>query len=167
VNGLIFFESNDGTHGSELWKTNGTPAGTSMVEDINPSGDSGDGSDFREVLGNKLYFIADDGTHGFEPWITDGTANGTRLLKDIVSGGGTSDSSDGEVISGVLYFTSVATATGQELWRTNGTPTGTKRVADIRPGPQGSSPDLTAIGGTLWMSANDGTHGLELFKYVP
>lgn len=167
VNGLIFFQSDDGTHGSELWKTNGTPAGTRIVEDINPVGDSSDGADFREVIGNKLYFIADDGTHGFEPWITDGTANGTRLLKDIVSGGGTSDSSDGEVINGVLYFTAVRSTTGREIWRTNGTPIGTKRLADINPGPPGSGPELAATGGTLWIGADDGTHGKELFKFVP
>ena len=41
VNGTLFFAANDGTHGYELWKSDGTAAGTVLVKDINPgSGDS-------------------------------------------------------------------------------------------------------------------------------
>ena len=51
---------------------------------------------------------------------------------------------------------------------TNGTPLGTKRVADINPGEGSSKPvDLEAVGGILYFSATDGTHGIELFKFVP
>lgn len=31
-----FFEATDSEHGGELWVTDGTPAGTKMVKDINP-----------------------------------------------------------------------------------------------------------------------------------
>src|SRR5690349_10980865 len=34
VGSLAYFAGNDGVHGSELWKTNGTSAGTVMVKDI-------------------------------------------------------------------------------------------------------------------------------------
>src|SRR5947209_17970686 len=30
-----YFAANDGTHGNDVWKTDGTAAGTSMVTDIN------------------------------------------------------------------------------------------------------------------------------------
>jgi ELWxxDGT repeat protein len=33
---VSFFLANDGVHGMELWKTDGTPGGTAMVKDINP-----------------------------------------------------------------------------------------------------------------------------------
>ena len=34
VNGTLFFRANDGSHGPELWKSNGTTGGTVMVKDI-------------------------------------------------------------------------------------------------------------------------------------
>ena len=36
VNGTLYFRPDDGVHGDELWKTNGTEAGTVLVKDINP-----------------------------------------------------------------------------------------------------------------------------------
>src|SRR5262249_53540670 len=40
VNGTLFFRANDGTNGYELWKSDGTTAGTVLVKDIRPGGDS-------------------------------------------------------------------------------------------------------------------------------
>jgi len=40
VNGTLFFTADDGIHGWELWKSDGTTAGTLMVKDINPVGSS-------------------------------------------------------------------------------------------------------------------------------
>ena len=36
VGSVAFFYANDGVHGMELWKTDGTPSGTLMVKDIVP-----------------------------------------------------------------------------------------------------------------------------------
>ena len=36
VGDTLFFAANDGVHGTELWKSDGTEAGTVLVKDINP-----------------------------------------------------------------------------------------------------------------------------------
>ena len=49
--------------------------------------------------------------------------------------------------------------------RSNGTAAGTVLVADINSGSGSSNPtDLTNISGTLFFTANDGTHGNELWE---
>ena len=42
MNGTLFFSANDGTNGNELWKSDGTAAGTVLVKDINPGGNASD-----------------------------------------------------------------------------------------------------------------------------
>ena len=77
VGNTLYFIANDGIHGEELWKTDGTTSGTVMVKDINSGSDGTLLSRFI-VVGNILYFVADDGTE-VELWITDGTTSGTVL----------------------------------------------------------------------------------------
>ena len=75
----------DSAHGAELWITNGTPAGTHLVRDINPGAESGGPSWFWRV-GDVAVFRASDGIHGTELWRSDGTELGTYMLADIGPG---------------------------------------------------------------------------------
>ena len=72
-------------HGRELWKTDGTEAGTVLVLDLFP-GSYGSYPGDLVMVGNTLFFRADDGVHGRELWKSDGTAAGTVLVKDINPG---------------------------------------------------------------------------------
>ena len=55
-------------HGIELWKSDGTAAGTVLVADIRPGSDGSSPDDLAFVNG-ALFFAADDGRNGREPWI--------------------------------------------------------------------------------------------------
>src|SRR5262249_22619221 len=68
------------------WVSDGTAAGTQMVKDIYPGGNSSYPIHITALGNGTALFTANDGTHGFELWVTDGTEGGTSLVKDISAG---------------------------------------------------------------------------------
>jgi ELWxxDGT repeat protein len=164
VNGTLFFTADDGVHGTELWKTDGTPGGAVLVKDINPGPDGSSPRNLTNVNGT-LFFAAADGVHGLELWKSDGTEAGTVVVKDIVPGPGSADPQFLTNYHGTLFFSAYDGVHGQELWKSDGTEAGTVLVKDINPGPVGSAPsNLTVVHDTLFFSADDGEHGRELWK---
>jgi ELWxxDGT repeat protein len=165
VNGTLFFGADDGTHGNELWRSNGTAAGTSLVSDIVPGPNGSTPSRLTNVNGT-LFFTANDGTHGFQLWESNGSAAGTFLVKDINSGIGPSAYPYYLTnVNGSLFFSAEDAAHGDELWASNGATAGTALVADIDPGPATSFPQyLTNVGGTVFFMAADRAHGKELWE---
>jgi ELWxxDGT repeat protein len=83
--GNIFFVGDDGIHGQELWKTDGTPEGTVLVKDISPGRLSAEPFRLRATK-DWVYFDAATSFQGRELWVTDGTAEGTRLVVDLAPG---------------------------------------------------------------------------------
>jgi ELWxxDGT repeat protein len=131
ANGLLYFFQNDGSHGRELWRSDGTPLGTYMVRDLCPGSC---GSRFwthqpMAVLGAHVFFAANDGVHGLELWVTDGTASGTRLVLDLHPGWESSFPSMLTAASGQLVFTARGADGVTALWRSDGTAQGSYRIS--------------------------------------
>ena len=68
VGGRFYFFEDDGIHGRELWRSDGTALGTYLIRDLCP-GSCGTRFPFwssMAALGDDLLFAADDGVHGVE-----------------------------------------------------------------------------------------------------
>lgn len=152
--------------GVELWSSDGTTAGTTLVKDIHPGAG---GVAVRNLVAGEelLYFFANDGARGTELWRTDGTDAGTLLVKDIFPGavGGTQISPSGAFVGNEFFFAANDGVNGVALWKSDGTADGTVLVKDIRLGLADSEISyLVNVDGVLYFGANDGVHGKELWR---
>lgn len=159
VNGLIYFAADDGVHGSELWRTDGTVAGTWLVKDLVPGWQGASPEQIQADQQGNLYFLTrfpGSNTRGL--WKSDGTTAGTQEVLRGNMGWVT-------VLGEHAYFAQFTQETGEELWTTDGTGAGTKLLKDINPGPGGSGSYCTLrFQARLYCYANDGVHGNELWR---
>lgn len=159
--GRTFFVADRAT-----WMSDGTPAGTRRVKDrhgrvlrgVAPSSDGPLAPGVARMDG-AVYVNAQ--SNGDILARTDGTRAGTVAVTPI----------DGSlmyrfrVVRHRLFFVNQRWRDdGIELWITDGTRKGTRRVKDIRPGRASGDPrELTAAGGRLFFTADDGIRGRELW----
>jgi ELWxxDGT repeat protein len=156
----VLFKAYDDVAGAELWRTDGTTAGTVRLVDI-VSGSQGSDPRFFEVAGGALFFIADSQGRGDELFRSDGTAAGTGLVKDIEPGAVGSSIFESIAFGDRLLFTASTTAAGSELWISDGTADGTRLVSDLVPGPDGGQPyGLVAVGDRAFFATFLGAGGL-------
>lgn len=160
----VFFVYDDNVHGSEVWRSDGTTAGTFMVKDIMAGYG---GSSPQELFSFKgtLYFSAYSYGSGGELWKTDGTPEGTVLVKNIKPDHMLYNSSHPgrfAVLNDQLYFfASEDGDNAQDLWKTDGTTDGTVKVKEFNAYSFGASACVAhntlyfVYGAALWQS--DGT----------
>jgi ELWxxDGT repeat protein len=159
VNGTLFFQADDGTHGVELWESNGTGAGTFMVQDINPGPGSSNPQNLTNVNG-ILFFSANDGTHGVELWESIDSGAATFLVQDIHPGTSGSYPYHLTNVNGTLFFSAEDGTHARDLWESNPTSGATFVVSDTAYSPY----YLTNVNGTLFFQAFDSNHGAELWE---
>jgi ELWxxDGT repeat protein len=155
MNGGLYF-SNDGV---DLWKTDGTAAGTVLVRHFT------DEVEHLTAIDGLVYFDLEEGeSNPNELWRTDGTADGTTLVTEIP------ESENGVSLlawNGELYVTAQPSGENWRLrrrvWKTDGTAAGTILVsgsllvsgAHVFPGQ---------TDGPVFFFADDGEHGYELWR---
>lgn len=156
----LYFTANDGEHGHELWKTDGTEDGTRLVKDIFEGELSSWPHGFVE-FNNELFFAAADELGG-ELWKTDGTEGGTLQVADVLPGPGHSTPGDLTVFHDELFF-SAFDLDGGQLFKTDGSEGNAELVFpfdDIQSFPF----DLTIFQDEIYFSAADRFLGEELWK---
>jgi trimeric autotransporter adhesin len=163
---ILFVQSTPPT-GAELWRTDGTPGGTSLVKDIVP-GVKGSDPQFYQQVGGLLYFTITTANGGVALWRTDGTAVDTIFIKTIdPTAGGSIWINDTVEFHSELYFSIKYTDRPSQLWRTDGTAAGTKLIKsigwstsdDLNNPPSNPIAELTVVGDTLYFTAENRTEG--------
>ena len=131
LDGVLYFVSNDGVHGPELWRSDGTAAGTRMLLDACP-GICSSFPSFLTVFRHRIYWLASDGLQT-QVLASDGTPQGTVLAfgpgspaagRFLVPMG---EAGDRLLLAGLSLDHSKG-----ELWATDGTAAGTVRLRVFR-----------------------------------
>lgn len=195
VGDKLYYVDNDGTHGLELWVTDGQvgAAHTHMVADINTGGDAFFDANLNFQLtdvNGTAYFLANSAAGNNELWKTDGTEAGTALVSGeyvisfapiggkivfvdgndqslratdgttttTIAGGSVYSLSDVTDVGGTAYFVK----SGLGVYASDAGLNGSHLVKSFT---SMSSPpaNLTAVGDKLFFTADDGTHGRELW----
>jgi ELWxxDGT repeat protein len=107
--------ANDGVHGRELWRSDGTPERTQLVADIVP-GAVGSLPQGLARAGRELMFSASDGIHGPELWRSDGRGAGTVPVGEVRPGAAGSSPGGFAVSGNRLFWSAEDGVTGRELW---------------------------------------------------
>ncbi len=134
--------------GAEVWASDGTPAGTTLLRDVCP-GACSSGARILGVVGGLAFFTAQAGEG--EPlrlWRTDGTRLGTVPVREA-GGEPLTVGSEHAIFQGRLYLDACATVCG--LWRTDGSEVGTVPVT-----PDLAIHGLAAASHQLFFTSDDG-----------
>ncbi|KQZ70651.1 hypothetical protein ASD66_13815 [Nocardioides sp. Root151] len=140
--------------GPELWRTDGTPGGTSLVASLRIAF-LGDHWDFEPVTaGGKLFYSSWNGDwDGL--WATDGTSAGQRVSLP-------GDAGSAVALGTGVVFSLTQPATGRELWHSDGSTS--TLLGDLRAGTPGSNPfPFEAWGSHVYFGASNST-GRNLFR---
>ena len=167
VGDTLFMAADDGRHGIELWKSDGTESGTVMVKDIGPGKQGFDyeyyyGPEELAARGGTLFFTAFDRAHGRSVWRSDGTEAGTVIVKQDRAGKRykwDARTFDNLAVAGEQVFFDSG---GGGLWRSDGTEAGTLRLEEVS--APTLDPSFAAMGETMFFTADDPAHGEELWK---
>ncbi|MFC3160670.1 hypothetical protein ACFOEQ_21425 [Chryseobacterium arachidis] len=135
-NNQLFLAANDGISGKEIWKSDGTVAGTTLLKDIATNSGSGIPADFKILTLNngKFYFIGNTAT-GYQLFASDGTEAGTIPIRAMQNIGELNGASTGNYF---VFSGFDSTNGGSEPWVSDGTAAGTMLLKDILPGTSSS-----------------------------
>jgi ELWxxDGT repeat protein len=161
------FAATDAANGTELWVTDGTAAGTSLLKDIYVGMLSSSPHAITSLGNGKAVFVATGITspsnYSYDVWITDGTTS-TILVKDIRSPYSDSQFFFTSLGNGKALFSGFDSNLNRNLWVTDGTAAGTNTIA-IAIGLFIYYPESIAVlgNGKALFSTHDSTNGAGLW----
>lgn len=153
-NGALYFNGNEGEHGYELWRTDGTEEGTYMVKNILVASIGSFPHNYI-MYKEELFFVTHDGL-----WKTDGTEEGTIAVKQKQPNGSSFNLSNLKSMGDYMLMMA-----NDGLWRSDGTDEGTymiKELSGVTTNWSGNK--FTRLGNIALFPARDSEHGPELWR---
>lgn len=163
----FLFVAQDSTHGRELWQTDGTQVGTTLLIDIFPGVGNANVS-IQGAFDGVAFFRANDGVHGQELWRTDGTPQGTIRLTDVQPGA--TDTAIHSVVAFdrrvAFYANDPSYGNRSTPWVTDGTPEGTHRLSSLMYSDWRAlvGPAMFEFQGELYTTAKTGSFMFGLYR---
>lgn len=163
-----FFAATDSEHGTELWVTDGTKAGTHIVADILPGSGSSSPA-WLARLNDKVLFSAYTDDNGRQLWVSDGTAEGTKLIAQTYDLGDGNPQAIYQINETQAVFAAISDESAEYnpdegaqywLWVTDGTEEGTKLIKEVKvdnPGKENTNQHspFVRVGRRLFFKADD------------
>ncbi|MFN8309444.1 MAG: ELWxxDGT repeat protein [Chitinophagales bacterium] len=162
----LYFVCTDPLYDEEIFRTDGTVAGTKLVADIN----SGSTSKYPKELtlfNHKIFFKVGTPAYGQELWSTNGTSAGTQIFKDIITGATGAVGGNLEACGSRLYFYANDGVNNTQLWFTDGSLASTQAL--MASFATTSNPTFDQFGATCfnneyYFGASYDDKGVELYK---
>ena len=165
-NGLLYFSADDGT-GLQLWVSDGTIAGTHMINNPSSIYTEQNTSAHFQTINNSLYFTGYpiDNPPALCKFDASNAVNNVEVVKTITPGPGVNNMYNISKVNNTLFF-SVYNGKDQTLWKSDGSSEGTSEVIDINPGGRNIYlyKHFIDANGVLLFSFYDDQHGYELWK---
>jgi ELWxxDGT repeat protein len=171
VNSTLYFEANDGTQGTEIWRTAGRPGDAARVQGGPVYFDPGTAVPEQVQVGRWLYYFTDNGNFTYTLWRNDSKASPTDGISPseaiLTIPGPTNDWGPYQLtaVGNNLYFGTYSFAhTEWELWKVAGAdaPSGTTlTAAQLQASPGLDQIDsngpghIWAAGSNLYFEADD------------
>ncbi|HYE20256.1 MAG TPA: hypothetical protein VEA69_17540, partial [Tepidisphaeraceae bacterium] len=147
----LLFRANDGAHGPEMWISDGTAAGTTLLTNFVSAPQSGNPT-LITPAGNRTFFNANG-----QLWVSDGRgANSVPLSSAQIEPYTSAPAYAATAALGnVLFYRSAG-----KLYRSDGTAAGTARVSDVLTNVH----SLLAFDGAVYFAATDPVNKRELWR---
>jgi len=161
-NAALYFAADDTVHGSELWTSNGTAKGTTLLADLVPGATGSYPSPIGTLNGRLLIqtFVEPTSTsYVSQFWTTDGTTKGTTPV-----GTYTFPPVIYPLINGNLVFFAGQDAAGVEPWVSDGTAAGTHILKDINPNGSSNPSWFESFLGATLFEVTDPALGEQLWR---
>ncbi|MGB7160147.1 MAG: hypothetical protein WBD40_18920, partial [Tepidisphaeraceae bacterium] len=164
VDGTAYFFADNGQSGRELWRSDGTAAGTALVKDLTPGAGGTKLIAMFEVGGRAVIVtIADQVIEGgyaranYIVWSSDGTAEGTTAIASFTSAAEVKSKQVGDQLALFVYRrSSVGSGNLNDglLYFTDGTAGGTRMVKTFLAGVTPHGDEYTVGASRLYAAGN-------------